>query len=549
VTLWEAGASGYGTGAIQLGTATSNADGSFIIPVTCSSASAQIYLTAQGGNAGGGGNSSLMMMAALGPCDSISIPVVVNEVTTSASVYALAQFLSTVSYGTIGAPSTNAVGLANAFATAANLANVRSGTALSATPAGAGTAPQQNLNSIANALAACDQTSGSSSSQCTELFDCALPGAVFSSSACSGGTGSVANTLAAALSIALDPAGVSVAGVYDVASKAALYSPPLASAPDDWSMPLTFSTPAGSKLAIDGAGHVWLTTYSSVIAVNNNGIPYGNFAPTGSNFNSVYGIAIDSAGHVWVTNSGGDTVTALNNDGTLYGNFAPAGSNFSEPYDMAIDSAGHVWVTNYGGNTVTALNNDGTLYGNFAPTGSYLFGVSPVAIDSSGNVWMMNSRGDSVTALNNDGALYGNFPRFSGSVLDTDSGIAIDSSGHVWVPMIYGVTALNNDGSLFGNFDPSAPNSFFEPVGVAIDGAGQVWVANYGSNNVIALNNEGTLFGSFAPSGSNLNGPWNIAIDSSGNVWVTNYYNNTLTELVGVAAPVKTPFIGPPRLP
>src|SRR5208283_3635012 len=320
VALWEAGTTGYGTGPTQLATATSAADGSFTIALTCPSASAQIYLTAQGGNAGGGSNSILMMMAALGACGSISTPVIVNEVTTAGAVYALAQFLSTTSSGTVGAPSTNATGLANAFANAANLVNVTSGAALSTTPGGAGTAPQQNLNSIANALAACVQTSGASSAPCTELFECALHGAVFGSGACSGGAGSVADTLAAALSIALNPASVSVPGVNDVATQAALFSPSLASAPNDWSMPL-------------------------------------NFAPAGSNFSNPYGAAIDSSGHVWVANEKGGTVTALNSDGTLLGNFAPAGSNFIAPTGVAIDSSGNVWAANTGANTVTALNN------------------------------------------------------------------------------------------------------------------------------------------------------------------------------------------------
>jgi hypothetical protein len=40
-----------------------------------------------------------------------------------------------------------------------------------------------------------------------------------------------------------------------------------------------------------------------------------------------------------------------------------------------------------------------------------------------------------------------------------------------------------------------------------------------------------------------------VAIDSSGNVWVTNETGDSVTELIGVAAPVKTPLIGPPQLP
>src|SRR5208282_5133398 len=125
----------------------------------------------------------------------------------------------------------------------------------------------------------------------------------------------------------------------------ALFSPSLASAPNDWSMPL-------------------------------------NFAPAGSNFIAPTGVAIDSSGHVWVTNYTGDTVTALNNDGTLLGNFAPAGSNFTAPTGVAIDSSGNVWAANTGANTVTALNNAGTLLGNFAPSGSNFSQPFGVAIDS-----------------------------------------------------------------------------------------------------------------------------------------------------------------------
>ena len=40
-----------------------------------------------------------------------------------------------------------------------------------------------------------------------------------------------------------------------------------------------------------------------------------------------------------------------------------------------------------------------------------------------------------------------------------------------------------------------------------------------------------------------------MAIDASGNVWVTNFGSNVLTEFVGMAAPVKTPLLGPVRVP
>ena len=564
VTLWEAGTNGYGTGATQLGiTATSAADGSFAVALAkCPSASAQIYLTARGGNAGGGKNSSLIMMAALGPCGSISLstPVIVNEVTTAGSVYALSRFLSTTSSGRVGAPSTNAAGLADAFANAANLMSVASGSALSTTPGGAGTAPQENLNSIANALGACVQTSGSASANCKELFACALPGAAFSAGACTGGTGSVADTLAAALSIARNPAGVSVAGVNDVAGKAALFSPTLASAPNDWSMPLNFA-PTGSNfngplgLAIDSSGHVWVANSNgnTVTALNNNGTLFGNFAPTGSNFNSPVGVAISSSGRVWVTNDGGGpsglgTVTALNNDGSFDLNNS---SDFNGPEGLAIDGSGHVWVANAAGGAggtgyVTALFGDGTLVGNFFPTGSNFEAPVNVAIASTGVVWVTNINGNTITALHNNGTLAGNF-HSTLAPFSSPAGIAIDSSGDLWVTneTSDAITEVSIAGFIFHNF--AYPGSFNGELGVAIDSSGHVWVTNAVDNNVTALNNDGTLFGKFAAPG-NFIGAVAVAIDSSGNLWVASQGGGpdgigVVTELVGVAAPVLTPMV------
>lgn len=236
VTVWAPGTTGYGSGATEFpGTASSTAsDGSFYSNIfDCPSDDTQIYVVAQGGNAGGGTNSSLTMMTAVGACDTIGFSInsyVVNEVTTAGSAYALTQFLSATVPGSVGAPADDATELAEAFDILAGLVDPKSGTAQSG-------AAQETLNSIANALAACNQTDGASSAACTELFDCALPGAVFSAGACTGGTGSITDTLTAALSIALNPASVSVDGIYDVSTKASAYSPALTSAPTDWSLP------------------------------------------------------------------------------------------------------------------------------------------------------------------------------------------------------------------------------------------------------------------------------------------------------------------------
>jgi hypothetical protein len=43
--------------------------------------------------------------------------------------------------------------------------------------------------------------------------------------------------------------------------------------------------------------------------------------------------------------------------------------------------------------------------------------------------------------------------------------------------------------------------------------------------------------------------PHGLAIDLSSNLWVVNQGGTTVTVFYGLAAPVKTPLIGPPKLP
>jgi hypothetical protein len=107
------------------------------------------------------------------------------------------------------------------------------------------------------------------------------------------------------------------------------------------------------------------------------------------------------------------------------------------------------------------------------------------------------------------------------------------------------------------------------PFWLAIDGAGNVWVHDRAD---IPLPCGG--FATFAISELDPNGngkspqtgylvgfacgggePWvesppdGLAIDPSGNIWLANVGNDALLEIVGAAAPVKTPLIGPSQSP
>jgi hypothetical protein len=63
------------------------------------------------------------------------------------------------------------------------------------------------------------------------------------------------------------------------------------------------------------------------------------------------------------------------------------------------------------------------------------------------------------------------------------------------------------------------------------------------SNSVSELSNAGAPIS--GPNGfvsGNMQHPGAIAIDGSGNAWIANYYTTSITEMIGVAAPVVTPL-------
>ncbi len=450
VTLYEAGPAGEA--ATVLGTATTAADGSYSFSsVTsygnngaCATASSLVYVVASGGNPGAGVNNAINLMAAIGPCGSIPSYVVINELTTVAAVYALNGFAYQSSVPT-GTPGTlngcvdcalattsdmtelngNAPGITNAFNNAALLADVATGNPAAWLPTAGqcgGSSPPANcgavekLSSLATALAACVNTESDSSSQCVELFDCAVPGASFTSGTgdapgtCTPPDGSTpaTDTLTATLYIARDPGLVAINGVFDVSTLYVQFSPVLTAAPNDWTLALNFTggglnSPTG--IAIDSSGDVWVANgNNSVTELTPSGTaisPTSGF--TGGGLNSPYGIAIDSSGDVWVANNGGSSVTEIGNPGG--GAISPAsgftGGGLNFPYGIAIDASGDVWVANAGNSSVTELGNPGG--GAISPasgfTGGGLNVPYGIAIDPSGDVWVANAYGDSVTEV------------------------------------------------------------------------------------------------------------------------------------------------------
>ena len=558
IVLYAAGSTGAGAGAVNLlapNTVTTDASGSFAITgdYMCPTATTPVYLVARGGNPGlakGENNPALVMMAALGSCGDLtnSTNVVIDEVTTVASAWALAQFIG--SGAIVGSTATNAAGLANAFAVANNLIDAGTGLAPgSALPDGAVT-ESAKLYTLADALAVCVNSDGGSA--CAPLFAAATTSA-----------GVPVNTLDAALNIVRHP-WTNVSAVFSAVAAQEPFQPALSAQPNDWTMSITYGGCASGcgglnlpgSLAIDSGGNILVANYfgGAISKFSPTGVPASATGFPGVGLNQSYGIAIDRFDNVWVTNE--QSVTAANNHhtgsiskfssaGVELSGYGYAGGGIYYPLAAAADSNGEIWIADYGSSAATLLANDGSpISGGSGYGTSALPFTSAVAIDASHNAWFAVQGG--AARVTPAGAVS------SFSCCTGPAGIAIDLSGNVWVAdySASAIVKLTPGGAVANRTTVSGGNG--GPQGIAIDGAGNVWAANYYGDSLVELVGSTAAVVSPSPGyglDSLLNEPYGMAIDASGNVWLSNAGGNTITQFVGLASPIKTPLSGPPVQP
>jgi streptogramin lyase len=537
IQLYAAAAFGYGLGATVLltTTVTTDANGNFTITsdYTCPTPSTQVYIVATGGNPGlsaGTNNTALALMAALGSCGNLSFStfIFIDEVTTVASVYALTQFMSGVAF--LSAPSTNAQGLANAFATVNNLVDTTTGTAPGPNlPAGA-TAPSTELNTLADILAPCVNSNGSTG-ECSTLFADTAPSI----------GPAPTNTIGAALNIARNPVN-NVSALYNLMTGTAPFQPTLASAPNDWTMAITYtgsglSTPWG--LAVDASGNVWVANLGSnvVSKFSSAGAELsGSGGFSGGGLDLPYYVAIDLNGDAWLTNSGNNSLSEFSSSGSAISTSSGITGDLIAPYGIAIDGSDNVWV----GNQSEVLNKFSNA-GAFLSVGFDSETLYYPAIDQSGTVWVTGTPGNLVRFNNSDGFVN----RYSGGGLDSPVNIAIDHPGNLWLANSAGsrVSKFSSSGAARSPIGGYSTGGLGGSSGLGIDGQTHVWVTNNGTNTLSELSSTGTLLsGSTGYLVTGLDNPISLAIDGSGNVWVTNANGNSLTEVVGAAAPVVTPL-------
>ena len=676
VYLMAAGKTGYGSAAASQLTpglpgvtvdgngrayVTTDAGGNWSITgaYTCNPTD-QMYIIATGGNpglSGGATNSSLAMMNALGSCSSLSAStsVIVNEATTVAAVTALQQFMTDATH--VGSSSTNTLGIKNAFSTATNLVATGATTARATTPAGNGTVPQATLHSLANAMAACANTSTATANYTAQLtmsaggsasgatvtpastpsgsypsqtgasvsFSGSGAGTAASTYAWDFGDGSTGNgvttthayaisgsytvtltvsndnsvnchsyfaaatpsggaapsdTVSAMLNIARNP-GVNVGAIFNLSTATPPFQPTLTSAPTDYSLGVTYAlggVPEPGYLAIDAAGNVWSTNRASEKSPFNATDSIVELSPLGAvlsgpngytagGVNLPEGIAVDLDGQsLWVANSPG-SVLKLTSAGAIATGFPVSAGIY--PQGIAIDTGGNAWVSNSQGNDVMQISGAGTV----AKSGISATNFSSpqgVALDYNGNVYIVGQGSSSILKLDAAGTILSTGPGFTGAGLNAPSGVAIGLGSRIWAvntqfssqtgqqtqPASFSVLT-NTGAAITGNAGYGNGGSGVANI-VAIDGAGSAWTALCVSQCVGGPSPDAVVQVSFSgavlsPAGGfqnpGLQAPQAVAIDASGNVWVANSAgrsNSTpgsITQLVGLAAPVKTPVV------
>jgi len=592
VYLYAADATGYGKASDSLltspGYVTTDSNGNFSITsdYTCPSANTQVYLYSVGGNPGSGANSAAGLMAGLGSCGSLnsSTYILMNEVSTIATAYSIAGYATDATHVSSSSSALAATGVANAFAAIPNLETLSTGTALSTTPVSGGSVPQAEIDTLANILAACINSSGSTSAPCTTLLSDTLSG---------GTTGTTpTDTATAAINIAHNPI-ANLTNLFALQTANSPFMPDLSAVPNDFTIAIVINGGSGSEfgypeyVAIDASGNVWVTNttpycciWGSVSEFSNTGVNINNTQYFGFGMSYPMGIAIDATGNVWTANLGGSgyagTISKLSSTGAILNPTGISGSGYTAGgltagFGIAIDTSGNVWAGNSGSNSVNSLPNDnghGTSLVELSSSGTVLSGASGftgggingplgVAIDPAGHVWTANSGTWTISEFSSTGTPISPSGGYTGGGLNDPYGIVVDNG-----PLIWTANENNSSWSLFSDTGTAYSGSggysgdgVTNPFSIELDGSTAIWIAS--SNGTLEeFNAAGTLVS--GPKGFTdgyTNGFVGMAIDGSGNVWAVRPYGinglstGSLTEFVGAATPLVTPVVANLKAP
>jgi hypothetical protein len=546
VTLW-----GASTGAPQqLAQTQTDDNGRFVL--NADSKGADLYLVAKRGhpaaNTASGDNPALALITVLGTKPPTN--VVLNEMTTVASVWTNAQFLD----GT--AIEGNPLGLKIAAGNVPNFVDLATG--------GYGSAIQDALNStqtptmanfatLANVLVGC--LNQIKPDACSQFFSATNPR-----------SGKVpTDTLTALEGIARDPAYrperlfALLDAFYPIPEGKQLRPVPrmpyLSYAPSAWVLPLKFGgggLNAPGKIMFDAEGNAWTGVNFIVGSQASDELWDGNlskFAPDGKPLSPEttgfqgggiqgpgFGTAIDADGHPWVTSTSGKTISHFDKNGGPLS--PPEGYNFGGQLGIMqgiiVTPNGDVWAVDFEKDQVIYLpkgdpskvkffcrSTDGKPNKDSPCTLSAPFHL---AIDQQDRIWITNALGETVTR----------FPASDPTKVEvlptgghSGKGMAIDSQGSAWITNTLG-TGLDLAVKLkLLELKLTGQMSQFHHV------VFDYLAANPTLGSISMLRPDGTPAPGSPFHGGGTWGSWAVVIDGNDQVWSSNFAGASITHLCG----------------
>lgn len=547
VTLWA-----ENTGAPrQLTQTRTDRDGRFVL--NADGGGAILYVTAKSGrpvsNTESGDNPAIALLTVLGgepPRD-----IVINEMTTIASVWTHAQFLNG------DAIKGNPLGLRIAAGNVPNFVDLKTG--------GWGTAIQDALNSSQTQTMANFATLGSLVGACTKRIKPDACDSVFAATTSPAGN-IPADTTAALLSVARNPAYkpqrlfALLDVFYPVPKGKTLrqtpYLPYLSYAPSAWVLPLKFTgggLSAPGKIMFDGEGNAWTGVNFIVGSQASDVLWDGNlskFAPNGKPLSPPttgfsgggvegpgFGTAVDANGRAWVTSTGSKTISLFDKDGKPLS--PPDGYNFGGQLGIMqgiiVAPNGDVWTVDFEKDQVIHLPKGDPSKAKFycrsidgkpnKDSPCKLNGAFHLAIDQQDRIWITSAVGDTVTR----------FPAGDPSKVEvlptgghSGKGIAIDSQGNAWITNTAG-TGLNLETKL-KLLDLKLTGRMSELHRVVFDYLN----SNPSLGSISMLRPDGTPAPGSPFHGGGTWGSWAVAIDGNDQVWSSNFAGASITHLCGV---------------
>lgn len=434
-----------------------------------------------------------------------SAPVLrINEMTTVASAYAMAQFLTDKRISGKTLPLSVAAGMFR------NLASPADGTVsavLQASPNADQTNARREMATLSNILAGCARDS----QRCAPLFALTDDGRA------------PETTLEAIISIARHPVH-NLRPLFALGDEVQPFQPALLAkhgpdAPDQF---------------------LRLDAFTIAVKVNRSGRTDRRgreLCPIGGPGNFVF----DPLGYAWVTNNvvqgqagSANCFFVLKPDGSPADgrNGTPSspvsgGGVLGQGFGITRDPAGNIWSGNFGwggvnpNGSVSKFSASGWPLSPRAGFVSTLNRVQGTASDQAGNIWMASYYGSSVHVFPK-GNPFTAYPAYADENTNPFH-IMIDDKGAGWVSYT-GTSALSKftftDAKLVKQFTVPI-GSDANPKGLGLDSKGNAWATAGGESLIYVYDTGGHAVGSFG--GGGITGPWGLSIDSHDNVWVANF--------------------------